>query len=111
LTWGIGWLLTWGISWGLLTFCQGTSWWYFQLLLMILRDDPDGLMAELKGVRSGGVDGSMFEDGATEEKSGCECVTSCNTHVILLTNLGQFRTCHIPCHTPGTSSTSELISP
>ena len=25
---------------------------------------------------------------------------SCNTHVTLLTNLGQFRTCHIPCHTP-----------
>src|SRR5882724_5665756 len=38
-------------------------------------------------------------------------VTSRNTHVILLTNLGQFRTCHIHCHTPCTSSTSELISP
>src|SRR5882724_7066069 len=23
-----------------------------------------------------------------------------NTHVTLLTNLSQFRTCHIPCHTP-----------
>src|SRR5882724_992706 len=23
-----------------------------------------------------------------------------NTHVTLLTNLGQFQTCHIPCHTP-----------
>jgi len=38
-------------------------------------------------------------------------VTSHNTHVTLLTNIGQFRTCHIPCHTPCTSSTSELISP
>src|SRR5882724_1683306 len=37
-------------------------------------------------------------------------VTSCNTHVTLLINLGQFRTCDIPCHTPCTSSTSELIS-
>src|SRR5882724_11128363 len=37
-------------------------------------------------------------------------VMSRNIHVTLLTNLGQFRTCHIPCHTPGTSSTSELIS-
>ena len=27
-------------------------------------------------------------------------VTSRNTHVTLLTNLGQFQTCHIPCHTP-----------
>src|SRR5882724_6853584 len=36
------------------------------------------------------------------------CVTSRNIHVTLLTNLGQFRTCHIPCHTPGTSPTSEL---
>src|SRR5882724_983682 len=36
-------------------------------------------------------------------------VTSCNTHVTLLTNLSQFRTCHIPWHTPCTSSTSELI--
>ena len=38
-------------------------------------------------------------------------VTSHNTHMTLLTNLGQFWTCHIPCHTPGTSSTLELISP
>ena len=34
-------------------------------------------------------------------------VMSHNTHITLLTNLGQFQSCHTPC----TSSTSELISP
>jgi len=50
--------------------------------------------------------------GTLGSKRGC--VTSRNTHVTLLTNLGQFRTCHIPCHTPAlvpprNSSTLEAL--
>jgi len=45
------------------------------------------------------------------ESESIAIVTSRNTHVTLLTNLGQFWTCHTPCQTPCTSSTSELISP
>ena len=38
-------------------------------------------------------------------------VTSCNTHMTLLTTIGQFWTCHTPSSYPCTSSTLELINP
>jgi len=38
----------------------------------------------------------MMESRSTKWRA----VMSRNTHVISLTNLSQFRTCHTPCHTP-----------